>query len=264
MIMNNSRPPKPKRRWYQFSLRILLVFMLVCGAGLGWLAMKMQRAKRQRENVKAIRMTGGMVLYDYEFDDTGRFIPGAQPTAPVWLRKTLGNDFFCDVIDVNLNCTQVTDAGLEHLNIFTSLRWLELHGTQVTDAGLEHLKTLTGLIRLQLGETQVTDAGLVHLKGLTSLEVLYLGHTRVTDAGLEHLKEFTSLEELHLWNTRVTDAGLDHLKRLTKLQRLDLTDTDVTDEGIRTIQAALPNCQIVGEKRCQEPFLDSPRRARRS
>jgi len=36
MIMNDSDPPKPKRRWYRFSLRTLLLFLLVAGIGFGW------------------------------------------------------------------------------------------------------------------------------------------------------------------------------------------------------------------------------------
>ena len=30
--------PKPKRRWLQFSLRTLMVVMVVFGTGLGWFA----------------------------------------------------------------------------------------------------------------------------------------------------------------------------------------------------------------------------------
>ncbi len=43
------------------------------------------------------------------------------------------------------------------------LQQLNLNGTQVTDAGLEHLKGLTRLQTLFLINTQITDAGLVHV-----------------------------------------------------------------------------------------------------
>ena len=48
-------------------------------------------------------------------------------------------------------------------------KWLEgnLNNTQITDAGLEHLKGLTSLEELLLAATQITDAGLEHLKGMT-------------------------------------------------------------------------------------------------
>jgi len=74
------------RRRFQFSLRSLLAFMLLLSVPLGWLAWKMQRAKRQREAVEGILKAGGRIGYDYEF----------VPRAPVWVRKSLGEDFFCD------------------------------------------------------------------------------------------------------------------------------------------------------------------------
>ena len=41
---------------------------------------------------------------------------------------------------LNLNDTQITDAGLMHLKGMTELRILFLYDTQVTDAGIAELK----------------------------------------------------------------------------------------------------------------------------
>jgi len=41
---------------------------------------------------------------------------------------------------LRLYCTQITDAGLEHLKRLNKLKWLSLDGTQVTDAGVKKLK----------------------------------------------------------------------------------------------------------------------------
>jgi outer membrane protein assembly factor BamB/uncharacterized protein YjbI with pentapeptide repeats len=101
----------------------------------------------------------------------------------VTLDKTSG-----EVVGVSLARTQVTDAGLVHLQGMTSLTGLSLVGTQITDAGLEQLKGRTSLTSLDLRGTQITDAGLVHLKGLTRLETLFLTHTQITDAGLAEIK----------------------------------------------------------------------------
>ena len=43
--MGKSDPQEPKRRWYQYSLRTLLLFVAVAGIGLGWLGSKVQRAR---------------------------------------------------------------------------------------------------------------------------------------------------------------------------------------------------------------------------
>jgi hypothetical protein len=65
--------PKPRRRWLQFSLRTLLVLMLVLGCGLGWLAYKIKAAREQRAAVDAIhKMGGGCVLCNYWFDSRRR------------------------------------------------------------------------------------------------------------------------------------------------------------------------------------------------
>jgi hypothetical protein len=42
--------PKRKRRWYQFSLRSLLIFTLVCALGAAWLGRKMERKEHELES----------------------------------------------------------------------------------------------------------------------------------------------------------------------------------------------------------------------
>ena len=65
------------------------------------------------------------------------------------------------------------------------LRVLELNGTEVTDAGLEHLEGLIRLQTLSLFDTQITDAGLEHLEASGRLPALPLGETKVTDEGVK-------------------------------------------------------------------------------
>ena len=69
-----------------------------------------------------------------------------------------------EVVEVNLERTQITDAGLVYLKGMTRLTELGLANTQITDAGLEHLKDLTSLTTLGLDGTKITDAGLAEIK----------------------------------------------------------------------------------------------------
>ena len=39
---------KPQRRWLQFSLRTMMVVVLLAGGGMGWFAYKLKQARRQR------------------------------------------------------------------------------------------------------------------------------------------------------------------------------------------------------------------------
>ncbi len=57
--------PPNRRRWYQFRLRTLLVFMLLVCVGLSWFSVKMDQARKQREAVEAIRKAGGFALRTY-------------------------------------------------------------------------------------------------------------------------------------------------------------------------------------------------------
>jgi Leucine-rich repeat (LRR) protein len=90
---------------------------------------------------------------------------------------------------------------------------LNLQGTQVTNAGLKELAGLKSLQTLNLSNTKVTDVGLKDLAGLKSLHSLDLGRTQVTDKGLKELAGFKSLQTLNLGFTRVTDAGVAELQK---------------------------------------------------
>ena len=104
--------PQPRRRWFQYSLRTLLLFMLLVSIGMSWVAVRIQRARRQREAVEAIQKLGGLVRYDYQVQQSGNPLPGAGPPGPAWLRNLLGEDIFARVVGVSFASSSVTDAGL--------------------------------------------------------------------------------------------------------------------------------------------------------
>ena len=162
--------PKPRRRWFQYSLRTLFVLALLACIGMGWVAVEMQRVRKEREAVEAIERLGGMVLW------SSAEIP-QESRGRACLRKLLGDDYF-----VHPNMVVISDdAAMEYLTELTQLEYVGLHGTQITDAGLAHLKGLTRLSELYIEDhTQVTDAGLRHLEGLTQLQQLYLVNTQVS------------------------------------------------------------------------------------
>ena len=57
------------RRPFQFSLRSLLLLVVVVAIPCSWLATEMKAAREQHAAVEAIKKLGGLVCYDYE--DTG-------------------------------------------------------------------------------------------------------------------------------------------------------------------------------------------------
>ena len=218
--------PHPGRSLLRISVRGLILFVIVAGAGLGWIV---RQAHMQRDAVAAIRKAGGRAAYSWE-SDHGKAIRGGKPWAPSWVLESIGVDFFGHVTDVELEgSSRPADTVLAAVGRLNRLQRLSLEDTSATDAGLMHLAELTDLFNLNFRCTPITDAGLVHLKGLTKLSSVVLHGTQVTDAGLVHLKGLTNLSYLRLDGTQVTDAGLVHLGGLTKLSDLWLNDTQVTD-----------------------------------
>lgn len=149
----------PKRRWPQFRLRTLLIVVLVLSLPLSWLAVKMERARRQREAVEAIQDLNGFVDYDYQHD------LGSDDYSPMWLRSILGDTL-----------------AFHYSNPVESV---EL-GESVGDAELailkRHLEAMPCLTHLSLVRTSVTDNGLTHVSGLYRLESLWVSR-RVTEQG---------------------------------------------------------------------------------
>jgi Leucine Rich repeat len=173
-------PPKRKRSWFQFSLRSLLIFTVLCAIAAGLLGKKMEQKREERKAIEAIRALRGHVWYDYDYHNVG-------PSGPAWLRKLLGDNYFSEVDAVVFSIFGVRDADLVHLKGLPQLHVLDLSGTQVTDDGLLYVNGLITLQHLDLSNTRITDAGLVNLKGLAELQCLLVQDTQVTHAGVEEL-----------------------------------------------------------------------------
>jgi len=234
MTDNNSDPPGPKRRWYQYSLRTLFVLMTLFAV---WLGLRIHRAQQQKEAVEALLKADGSIVYDSDWDHPlGGSSPQGRslPPGSNWLRRQLGNDFFDEVTGV---CFKGT---------FQEMRSHDPWGPSqdIDVSALTHLKSLRRLKRLDLRRMAVKDRGLVHVEGLVGLELLNLKLTEVTDAGMPRLSELTNLRELDLSKNHITDAGLVHLAGMARLQTLHLNGTKVTDEGVKKLQEGLPKCRI--------------------
>ena len=221
---------------FQFSIRSLLMLMVVVAIPCSWLA----EARKQREIVVEIEKAGGEVHYDFQLDPSFNGVSGAKPPGPAWLRKWLGDDLLVNVTWVSLHDRDVGDAEVQRLKGLPQLQWLDLSYTKLSDAGLKHIEGLTQLQWLWLRGTKLSDAGLEHLEALTKLQELFLDDTKVSDAGLEHLKRLTQLQCLELTGTKVSNAGLDRLKGLARLRWLYLVGTKVSDAGLESPQGTDP------------------------
>jgi len=152
---------------------------------------------------------------------------------------------------VHLYETIRTNALLEQLEGMAEVEELNLELTDVSDAGMESVATLPRLRKLVIhgGRYGVSNQGLAILKGKQSLETLELTNTKVTDDGLKVLRELPNLRALTLYyeplrGERLTDAGLVHLKKLPKLKSLTLTGGWASAKAVADLQATLPHCEV--------------------
>jgi hypothetical protein len=205
-----------------FSLRTLLVAMLILGCGFGWFTRETRRAKRQQEAVTHFRGLRGHASYDYQVTSEGEWSGKTNPPWPKFLRDLVGDDFLCHIKRVSLHSLFAGDDDFQALSSFPRL----------TD--------------LRVNVRFVTDEGLSHLKGLKELKHLDLECKLVTDQGMQYLSGLESLTELNLYGTQVTDAGLVDLHGLTNLRVLKVRGTRVTSAGAARLNRVLPNCDVRG------------------
>jgi hypothetical protein len=251
---------KVRRRWMSFSLRTLLLAVMLASILFGWLASKVRQARRQRVAVAAIEKIGGVVKYDYEIKPDGGAIYNATLPGPPWLREWMGRDFVANVASVKIsqwkipakisigfesmwhfvgidNGQALTDVRMANFREFPELKVLELQGVQFRGHAEGHLQGLAKLEQLSLQDSGITDAQLANLRGMRQLKELNLQRTRISDAGLLHLHSLTRLETLKLDHTRVRGEGLTHLASLERLQNLSLSGCPISDSGLAYLPA---------------------------
>jgi hypothetical protein len=162
-----------RTRWFQFSLRTLLVIVtLFCLGPGGFLVYHRRLAKREQAAVAKLRE-----------------IPGQQLLVrPDWLRTQLARQTSGYVVGAAFPAPNTTNGDIAPVSDLSGLVWLNLNGTKITDEGLDPVLKLTHLTQLRLDETDITDAGLLKLARLKQLKTLNVYKTRVTDEGVKKLQ----------------------------------------------------------------------------
>jgi len=232
--------PRPRRRWLQFNLTTLLLAILVVAV---WLGFQTAAARRQRAAREQIEAAGGIVAYDYLYDDNA--VPDEKRTSPfpAWALEAAGEDFFHDIVWVSHYNGEPTDDDLQAVASLDELVGLQLSSEAVTDEGLARLASLPKMQRLMLSCPKMTDAGLSCLREMPHLRELYL-YGDIGDAGAKQVAAIEPLSMLTINSQRLTDAGLTELLKLQELAILELWNCPVTDAGIRQL-AALPKLRIL-------------------
>ena len=116
------------------------------------------------------------------------------------------------VTTLDLDNTQITDAGARDIAQMQWLKWLSLDNTQITDVGARDIAQMQGLTELSLNNTQITDAGARDIAQMQELMVLYLDNTQISVRGLWAFRDHGLLQPeydfygLHFQNTPASRA----------------------------------------------------------
>ena len=268
------RGSKPHRSWQQFSLRTLLLAMLVLSVCFALFAWRLQRARRQAAAVATIRKLGGSITYDYQNVVVLANSPPPQSTVPTWLLKSLGEDFFHEVVAVliasrspksqaeidacwrgvaqlsKLDSLQAhgrwvdgrttTEAVRHH----TMLRSLSLRDSNLRCADLEPLMQLSDLQFLDLSGNPIADDVADYVSIFPKLTNLGLAQSKIGDAAMATLAENSNLAVISLNFTGVSDRGLENLAELQSLEVVMVKGTKVTPEGIKRFQQVRPGVSV--------------------
>jgi|GEM_PF-4966919 len=249
----------PRRRnFLRFSLRTLLIGMVVCGVVLGIAARVHSRAQRQKQILEAAAKVGGNIRYDFECHSESRWYAVQRSLAP-----RLGADYVGQPLILNFPmtppsswreplraatvlqsieyfsacCEDLKRADVEQLAKLSRLKQIHFHyNSDLPD--LQPLARLQHLELLGLQSSGVTPAKLAALPQLPKLKLIDLCRSDATDEVIPLLATFPSLEELHVEGSEITAAGLAGLKpsRSLKLLHVDRTQASV--------QAQLPGVTI--------------------
>lgn len=265
---NNTKPASPRRRWYQFSLRTLLVLMLVLPIGLGWYAHARNKSLKQWEAVRALRAAGEKLraLRDDEL------LEGEQAIlpAPAW-QKAMGVDLpqelkvflsryskFTDAEAAHLaELPQVTiiqvrgettDKGTALITKRPKLECLTLNSPHLTDESLKILADFRDLEVLDIRTAPITDQGLAYFSNHPKLTFLAVDSPLITDKGLASVATCAKLEQLFLQSNEITDAGMASMSSLKQLKALSVSSFRITDAGLEPLAAikTLETVRLVG------------------
>jgi hypothetical protein len=211
----NERPRRVRRR-LQFSLRGLLIAMVVLGPIAGWVGSRVQRSMAQRLAVARLQRAGADVTLS---------VVGP----PAW-RRWLGDGWFERVDTVAFRQSRCTDADLANLARLVGLRVLEVDSPAVTDAALAYLRGQSQLEALWVAGTQITSGGLASLEVLERLEILGLDSAQLNERTAEWMAAQPRLAAVEIRGAGLSPAQVERLSQLRGLRSLLLTNGAATDE----------------------------------
>ena len=242
---------RPWRRFLRFSVRGMIVLVIVIAGCLGWIA---RSARNQRQAIAAIIKMNGEVAYV----DNSRTYPAPRNLIGHWLGI---NEVFSGVsvrltlkegMDQDLALARVgdltnlqslsfvggpiQDSAIEKIGRANNLKWLRIQSAPLTRVGFRHLAQYKNLEYLFLYDIEIPEGALEHFGALASLKTLEMHQCWRVDKGFAEMQAPPRLATLRIRYAPLSDTGLKHIVRLPNLTELSLEDVRVTDAGMASLQ----------------------------
>ncbi len=137
------------------------------------------------------------------------------------------------LLELNINRSDATDAGLVHAAELPDLMRISACYTLVRGTCLKQICTLKKLRMLRLSGTPLQEAQLQYIIGLPLLEYLTVSRTGLTNVGLKQISKCGKLVSLDIsQNPDVDDKALADLKTLKNLKALSLSGCKISINGL--------------------------------
>jgi hypothetical protein len=251
------------RQRLRFSLRSLLIAMMLTSLFMGVSVLPLYRALDARRGTQAVKEAGGLVSTEVGTDDfyerlgfdprAGPPPPGPTPEAPAWLRP-LARGKLSLPADATIRAATLEDdsqieAFCRHYQRFRSLSCLNVGGPSVTPRGMAQLAqvmpALASVEELHVN-CPIPNGWLRHAPPVRSL---FLWSERNAGAyshesDLKEVGQMANLQVVHIYLYRFRDDDLPNLAASASLRRVIMKFTNITQQGLDLLSARLPAADI--------------------
>lgn len=153
---------------------------------------------------------------------------------------------------LELDCSRLSERGLDSLKQFSHLRYLQLANCSLTNQSLEPLTKLSDLVSLTFVNCSSTEGTLKPLAQCTSLRFLKFFSSPPSKESLEPLNELAFVQSVSFADCPITDSHLGAMHGAKPTVALELKSTHVTEAGMLALWKANPAWSIRFENRSSE------------
>lgn len=233
----------PKRHWLRFSVRGLLLLVLLVSIPLGLIGRDLIRSKSEEYLVNDIQIADGYVRYDYVYQvmpppgTMGLTIAKFDEHEPKghWLiRKIFAKNIYSYVTYVSLRWSPDPNTILPRIDTLSRLENLTIPSGPLSDESIDGILRLRHLKELELVDTQIMPEQMRRLAAIDTLETLRVSQRAATDAVLCEVEHFHSLKEIFVEDATITDRALQAFGKLNRLNCIGIDNAQgVTDKGLK-------------------------------